>query len=298
MSIIKNKNKSFNCTLDLQYDDYNDNITSLSDIEPFLNKEYKWSDFDDLIKIGEGGLSIIYKAKYKIDDKYYALKVISFDKIFALSKDNLKLYPNLNDESIIRCYGCFINEEYNLVYVLEYILGQDLFDYLNLFENVLELNDKKKIMYSMVKSIKYCHDNNIIHLDVKLENFMINIGNNILKLGDFDFILDYKSNQSIYHRSRGTLDYMAPEVLVLDHIYDKSSDIWSLGVCFYIFLVKNMPFNSEDPKILINKILNKEPNYNRIKNILGRDLVSKMLNKNPKERINIDDVYNHDFFKN
>jgi calcium-dependent protein kinase len=89
----------------------------------------------------------------------------------------------------------------------------------------------------------------------------------------------------------GTPYYIAPEVLT--YTYGKECDIWSLGVCMYQLLTSKMPFNGRDQDGLFKKI--KKGVFDMPESFSPdlKDLISKMIEVNPKKRITADEIVNH-----
>ena len=107
----------------------------------------------------------------------------------------------------------------------------------------------------MVKSIAHCHENNIIHRDVKLENFLVkknSVGNLIVKLSDFGIACSYDINSKSKEKS-GSLLNVAPEILQKDDFCPKI-DCWGLGVILYELLTTMHPFNGRSMKDVMNNI--------------------------------------------
>ena len=98
----------------------------------------------------------------------------------------------------------------------------------------------------------------------------------------------------------GTLTYVAPEVLKREP-YSFEVDLWSLGIITYLLLAGRLPFNNEDNNILMNNIINIEPNYEilKFKNISneGINFVKGLLEKNVKKRLNVNQVIEHPWLK-
>ena len=101
----------------------------------------------------------------------------------------------------------------------------------------------------MIGAIKFCHENHVIHRDVKLDNFVYesDAADAELKLIDFGLshVLRYDDEKM---RDRvGTLTYMAPEVLIGGSTgYTSACDMWSLGVVAYMLLSGRRPFHHPD----------------------------------------------------
>lgn len=85
----------------------------------------------------------------------------------------------------------------------------------------------------MLRAVKYLHKQNIVHRDIKLENFVIADGEEV-KLCDFGISVNLKEPKEHLQDMCGTKNYMAPEVYDMD--YDNKVDIWSLGVVMYVML--------------------------------------------------------------
>ena len=147
---------------------------------------------------------------------------------------------------------------------------------------------------------------NIVHRNIKLENILIDIKNNI-KICDFGIskILSLK-DQKLYDQC-GTPMYMAPEIFLSNKEkgYDPFPiDLWSAGIALYIMLSGTLPFcskgdlNEKEKYSLRNSIINS--NFKPIENISfeALDLLNGLLRKDPKRRFKVNDVLNHPWLKN
>ena len=147
------------------------------------------------------------------------------------------------------------------------------------------------IMYQIFSSIKYCHDNWIIHRDIKAENIIVQDEKHLfVKLIDFGSceILTKTNLTSIY--KVGSPSYIAPEILNGEE-YDYCCDIWSLGVLLYYLLSGNKPFTGNSEEEMYNAIKTqelkfKEKLWDNISNE-AKNLIRSMLVKNKKKKINI-----------
>ena len=94
----------------------------------------------------------------------------------------------------------------------------------------------------------------------------------------------------------GTVEYMAPET-VKNEGYDFSIDVWSLGVLLYELIHSHSPFVVKDLNVneIENNILSKELRFKKGVSLEYRDLTEKLLIKDAKNRIKIEDIYNHPF---
>lgn len=93
----------------------------------------------------------------------------------------------------------------------------------------------------------------------------------------------------------GTEEYLAPEI-ILGNGHDFSVDWWCLGVVLYEMLYGTTPFRGSNRKETYYRILSKAPDLVGEATSL-RDLIKKLLEKDPKQRISLDEIKGHDFFK-
>ena len=103
----------------------------------------------------------------------------------------------------------------------------------------------RKFTQSIGLALKYLHEHDIIHRDVKLENVMLTSTMEEsceAKLTDFGLAL--KMNEIDRAKPAGTLGYAAPEIMTGSLPQDKYSDIWSLGCLLYVMLTLKMPYHS------------------------------------------------------
>jgi len=155
-------------------------------------------------------------------------------------------------------------------------------------------------MRGMVSAIDYCHSRNppIIHRDIKPENILLDKEGNI-KLADFGWsnFFNPGAKRKTYC---GTLDYLAPE-MIEESGHDVSLDYWSLGVLTFELLTGKAPFTPpssvKDQKqmqqILEQNILKVKIEYPKDFPPLAKDLVGKVLKRNPKQRVSIDELKAH-----
>ena len=98
----------------------------------------------------------------------------------------------------------------------------------------------RKILQEIGAALKFLHNRNIIHRDVKLENVMLANRSKTAKLADFGLAEIVNESAKAVKRA-GTVGYAAPELL-MDVPYDTSSDIWSLGCLLYAMITVTLPF--------------------------------------------------------
>ena len=145
------------------------------------------------------------------------------------------------------------------------------------------------------------HSYGIVHRDIKLENIMMSdtTEESVPKMADFGLSKMIGPNEQA-KEPFGTLGYVAPEILKKQP-YSKAVDLWSFGCLVYSMLAKELPFDSKDDDE-IRRMTMKDPvkfekpcwsNYgSTVKNLLTR-----LLHKDPDMRIAIEEVLEHSWFK-
>jgi len=132
--------------------------------------------------------------------------------------------------------------------------------------------------------------------DIKPENFLLKNKDDIsnIKLIDFGLSKDF-SEAEIMQTPSGSPYYIAPEVF--QQKYDNKCDMWSMGVVLYIMLSGKVPFPGECNKEIIENVMKGEYHYQHdsFKNVSeeAKDLISKLLLKDPVKRLSAEDAYNH-----
>ena len=174
--------------------------------------------------------------------------------------------------------------------------GGELFAQLKKSVNFSE-STSKLCAAEILLALEFLHKNNIIYRDLKPENIILDSEGHV-KLADFGLAKELAKNcKGTTNSFCGTPEYMAPEV-ILNTQYDKSVDIWELGIFIYEMLAGKVPWESPNRMKLYNKILN-EPldlSHNNLSHH-AKDLLSKMLEKNTKNRLkDPKDIKNHPFF--
>lgn len=254
-------------------------------------------------KINDGSASKIFRYFNTEDGKYYVVKRIHKNEEW---KNELKILKNINSDKLLKVVDNY--ESFRNVYIVtEYYKGHDLFDYLDV--NIpLDESTSKPIFKEIVDCVNECHKNNIAHLDIKFENFMVVSMNPpkfvLIDFGHSEYIKnsDYDLVKLGYGKY-GTTVYLCPEGN--NHYFSLKSDVWSLGICLYLMLTGDYPFNGyDDDEYEINVMeynLDRTYLYNKKKKnkkMLSKDaskLITMCLSKEHSERCVIEDILNSDF---
>jgi serine/threonine protein kinase len=202
----------------------------------------------------------------------------------------LNVHPNIS-----QLYNVLETADY-IYMVLEWIDGDDLFEFLNRQESLLPRSTVLHIFKQVIEGLLHCTKLGIVHRDIKLENIMRDKGGNV-KMIDFGFAAHCTPENKNLHTFCGSPHYVSPELLSGKYFGIKS-DVWSLGVILYALNTLTLPFKHENMPTLGNLIKRGEfsihPKFIQDTEML--DLIKKMLNVNVEQRIDLDHVASHPLF--
>ena len=249
--------------------------------------------------IGKGAFGKVNLGLNLLTGRIVAIK--SFNKqniISEISKRKIlyetNLMRNLHHKSIVKILETFESEKYILI-IMEYISGGNLQNFVKKRRKLTE-KTAKILFKQIIEGIQYIHSQGIVHRDIKLENILLDLNNNI-KICDFGVGKIIKPESTLYDQC-GTPVYMAPEIIKNAGYKGFPVDIWSSGVALYIMLTGNIPFNRGKIHDLQYNIVNKD--INPIEGISNeaKNLIEGLLNKDPNKRLTAEDILNHPWLNN
>ena len=187
-------------------------------------------------------------------------------------------------------------EDSKNVYILqEFCKNGTLKDLINKRKRLTEL-EIKIYMKQLINALIYLHKSKIVHGNIKLSNLLISEKMEI-KLTGFKFSIKIKNQESKINKLFGTPDYMSPEMLKKRYSYE--IDNWAIGVMIYKLIIGEFPFKAKDIKSLYETIKKLDYSFPETIKISkeAKDLISKILVTDPSKRLSLEQILNHDFFK-
>uniref|UniRef100_A0A0G4HV52 Calmodulin n=1 Tax=Chromera velia CCMP2878 TaxID=1169474 RepID=A0A0G4HV52_9ALVE len=180
--------------------------------------------------------------------KTFFKKGMTEERIDLLRNEAL-IYLNLDHPNIVKLIALY--EDRKRVYlVMEYCKGRELFHRLGAKQSYSE-SEAARVTLQMLQALQYLHCHNVVHRDLKLENWLYEDRSEgaRLKLIDFGFSLIWNPISSPkMHATCGSLAYVSPDTL--SGSYTNACDMWSLGVIVYMLLVGTPPFSGTQKEIL------------------------------------------------
>ena len=191
-------------------------------------------------------LSKIYKCKNKIIKQ--TPKTSSF-----YYKNEYDILKTLNHPNIMKILEMYEDTDY-IYTVMNYYPRGDL--YYNIYNKRIEIEDYKSVVNKFINPINILHKNNIVHMDLKLENYLLDDYDSYLL---FDFNVSKIHDYSYYdlielEKIVGTKNYISPEVE--RGYYCKASDMYSLGCILHMIYAKKHFDNINTSYTLLNNVNN------------------------------------------
>lgn len=240
------------------------------------------------------------------------------DQATQLNRE-LEILTSLNHPNIVGFYGTYLEpvsmSSLTTFLVLEKINGGELFNRI-VRKGKLRQNETKEITKQLLNGLSYLHSLDIVHRDLKPENILLSVVPTSLnqrhnepwdegewsvevKIADFGlakFIGEFQFTSTLC----GTPAYVAPEILVnsQQRKYNKSVDMWSVGVLLYVCLCGFPPFSEElGPPSMRQQILQAKfafysPYWDEIDDIV-LDMISRLLAAQPADRITVEQAMMH-----
>lgn len=256
----------------------------------------KWTvdDFEVGRPLGKGKFGNVYLAREKKSKFIIALKVLFKSQLAKANVEHqlrreIEIQAHLRHPNILRLYGYF-HDETRVYLILEFAPRGELYKEMQSQPNG-HFDEKRSAKYIMqlANALKYCHTKKVIHRDIKPENLLLNLRGD-LKIADFGWSVHAPSSKRT--TLCGTLDYLPPE-MIEGKAHDEKVDLWSLGVLCYEFLCGKPPFESETHVDTYKRICNVALRFPSHVSEGARDLITKLLRKDARERLSLEGVLEH-----
>ena len=282
--------------------DYKTWITQLK-----LAIEYKslLEKYDVKQKIGKGKFGLVKYGIHKETKREVAIKIISKKAMepadLELAKTEIDILKISQHPNIIKIYDVFETVDYIYI-VMEYCSGGDLLSYITKTNYKLPEQRTCEIIHKLCMAIYYIHSYGIIHRDLKPSNILMTDESEKadIRLLDFGLSKIVGSNQKCTE-PYGTLAFAAPEIL-LGKPYDKSVDLWSIGIITFFLLCGYLPFYNQysEKETVRQTIQDPVPFDLKIWSNLSSEamrFVDGLLKKNPEKRLSIIQILEHPWIK-
>ena len=255
-----------------------------------------FDSFEILSLLGIGSFGKVCKVRMKKTGKIYAMKILN--KNFLIKNKILKhaitecnILKKSSSPFIITLHYAFQTPD-NLYMILDYCPGGDLDFHIQI--RIFEEEEAKFYIAELILAIEYLHINNILYRDLKPENILIHSDGHI-KLADFGLARE-NVKDGVTKSFCGSPSYLSPE-MIQKRESTKASDIYGIGAVLYEMMSGYTPFYGNDLKTLYTNITQKKLMFPEYFSKKAKNLLKKLLEKNPEKRIDLEDIKKHKFFE-
>ncbi|XP_062417470.1 striated muscle preferentially expressed protein kinase [Pungitius pungitius] len=226
----------------------------MEDEGSILRKMRRLTDYYDIHKeLGRGAFSYVKKVVQKKGKAEFAAKFISASgkrKTSALRE--MDLLSELDNERIVYFHDAF--EKKSVLVLITELCHEELLERLAKKTTVKELEIRWSVQ-QLLEGLRYLHQKDIAHLDVKPENIlMASPGSDLIRICDFGNAAKLEASEEHYCRY-GTPEYVAPEIVNQTPV-STATDIWPAGVITYLCLTGVSPFAGENDRATALNIRN------------------------------------------
>uniref|UniRef100_A0AAR2KS41 Ribosomal protein S6 kinase n=1 Tax=Pygocentrus nattereri TaxID=42514 RepID=A0AAR2KS41_PYGNA len=240
-----------------------------------------------------GKVFLVRKVSGHDSGKLYAMKVLKKATIVQKAKTaehtrtERQVLEHIRQSPFLVTLHYAFQTDTKLHLILDYVNGGELFTHL---VQRVRFKEQEVALYSgeIVLALEHLHQLGVVYRDLKLENILLDSNGHIV-LTDFGLSKEFDEVERAYSIC-GTIEYMAPEIVEGGESgHDKAVDWWSLGVLMYELMTGGSPFTVDGDENshsdIAKRILKKDPPYPKDMGPLAKDIIQRLLIKDPKERI-------------
>uniref|UniRef100_A0A7M4ES03 Death-associated protein kinase 1 n=1 Tax=Crocodylus porosus TaxID=8502 RepID=A0A7M4ES03_CROPO len=259
-------------------------------------------------ELGSGQFAVVRKCREKSTGHQYAAKFIKKRRTKSsrrgVSREDIEREVNILKEiqhpNVITLHDVYENKT-DVILILELVAGGELFDFLAEKESLTE-EEATEFLKQILNGVQYLHSLQIAHFDLKPENIMLldrNVPKPRIKIIDFGLAhkIDFGNE---FKNIFGTPEFVAPEIVNYEPL-GLEADMWSIGVITYILISGASPFLGETKQETLANVsavnYEFEDEYFRHTSALAKDFIRRLLVKDPKKRMNIQDSLQHPWIK-
>jgi calcium/calmodulin-dependent protein kinase I len=267
-----------------------------------------WTIYEKGETIGRGHFAKVKLVRHRASGGFFAAKIL--DKMLEEHQEDyesmmreFKVLRSLHHKNIVNLQDAYETPT-SLILVCELATGGELMHRIAEENDVYTEDEVKRHLVVMLQAIRYMHENGVVHRDLKPENILLSdkTEDAHILIADFGLGRFVKSLGQKMETVCGTHHYLAPELVRCDrgeiNSYDRSVDVWGVGLIAFIMLFGFNPFLRESNMQTHQAILDCRYTFPKEDNVSSeaKDLIKKMICLDPSKRISIEEAMGHPWF--
>lgn len=240
-------------------------------------------------ELGRGSYTMVRLGKNRETDAMVAVKMtkISVDVDSLFSED--EILRKVAHPNIVPVVDAFTHD--NVFYLItNFVEGGTLLDLIGRRRRICE-PAARDIFRQLAGAVAHCHACQVAHRDIKLENVMLDPEGRVVLL-DFGFAVIEQPTDPPLCLLSGSVDYAAPELILVRAHSSFPVDVWALGVLLFVLVQGTYPF-AGDPMTMRDSVRFASPRWRTPTSIDLSSLINGMLAKDPKDRLTASAVLSH-----
>ncbi|KAL2917329.1 hypothetical protein HK105_202993 [Polyrhizophydium stewartii] len=225
-----------------------------------------------------------------------ALAAAKSDNPIDLVRGEIAILKKLNHNNVVKLFEVLDDPNQDSLFMVFELCEKGALMDISLERSAqpLPTDLSRQYFQEILLGIEYLHEHDIAHRDIKPDNMLIS-KDGTLKIVDFGVSEIFTREIGTVNKSAGSPAFYAPEMCVARHgdLSAKLLDIWAIGVTLYCMSFGRLPFNGRSMLDLYESIRSQEPQYPPGIDPRLKDLLEKLLAKNPDDRITMDQLRVH-----
>ncbi|XP_050099300.1 twitchin isoform X8 [Anopheles aquasalis] len=280
------------------YDDYVFDVYSKYHPKPVeISNKSVYDAYEILEEIGTGAFGVVHRCRERKTGNVFAAKFIpvSTNAERELIRREIDIMNQLHHRKLIHLHDAFEDED-EMVLIYEFLSGGELFERITTEGYRMCEQEIIEYMKQICEAVKYMHEKNIIHLDIKPENVMCQTRNtNQVKLIDFGLATKLNPNEMV-KISTGTAEFAAPEIVEREPV-GFYTDMWAVGVLAYVLVSGLSPFAGETDIDTLKNIKQGTWEFDEVafRDVSEecKDFIRRLLIKNKEKRMTAHECLSH-----
>ncbi|KAF4321257.1 hypothetical protein BBO99_00003624 [Phytophthora kernoviae] len=261
--------------------------------------------------LGRGTFGRVKLCESQEDHQMYAVKIMhktfvqrmagKEDQLYDVLRREVAIMKKLNHHNVVRLVEVIDDPSSQKMYLVQEYVQHSLMEEVTQARRLGE-EVTRKYMRDLLSGLQYLHFHKVIHRDIKPENILVS-SDGVAKIADFGTARMIMNETETISGAKGTPAFMAPEMFDIDAKYQGPAvDVWSLGATLYMMVIGHPPWLADNEIVLAERVQRVELRFpkdvERTMEPHLKNLLQRMLTKDPGLRITLKECFTHEWVTN